>query len=308
MKTVIRGALSAAILGAASVAGYAADLPSYKAPPPLAPAFVDTYQPFQVRLNVSGVVPLAGHGTAYDEGILNTNPAFAGLLAPFNQSIGLATGLSGGPGSVIPGASTNTSFAVIPTLDVSYYLNKNWAVEAICCIVPAHIQGTGTIASTFAHTWVFPPSLLLQYHFTNFGAFQPYLGVGVNFTAYFGTRVNNEYWPLMFSPTSAVGGLGVVGGFAQFYHAQVTPSWGVVGQAGVDYMFNEHWGVNLDVKYILMEPIVHAGVAVVVPQIPSLGVINAPVKVALPIDPLVVSAGITYRFGGGSVAPVFAKY
>jgi outer membrane protein W len=302
MKTVIRGALAATFLSATGAAGLAADLP---APPPPAPppAFVDSYQPFQVRLKVGGVVPTNGKGTVYDFGAV-----YPGL--PNGGSIGLATGLSGGFNTVIPGASTSTSFSIIPMLDVAYYLTQNWAVEAICCVSHNHIQGTGTIQSEFAHTWVFPPTLLLQYHFTNFGAFQPYLGVGVNFTTYWGTRVNAQTWPLGIVPGSplGVGGAGLVGVNSQFYNATVTPSWGVAGQVGFDYMFNEHWGVNLDLKYIMMEPTVHANVTATSPQAPGLGALFIPVRVYLPIDPLVVSAGVTYRFGGGSAAPIIAKY
>ena len=302
MKTVIRGALAATFLSAACAAGLAADLP---APPPPAPppTFVDTYQPFQVRLKVGGVIPTNGAGTVYDFGAVYPGLANGG-------SLGIATGLSGGFNTVIPGASTSTSWSIIPMLDVAYYINKNWAVEAICCVSPAHIQGTGTIQSEFAHTWVFPPTLLLQYHFTNFGAFQPYLGVGVNFTTYWGTRVNAQTWPLGIVPGSplGVGGVGLAGVNAQYYNATVTPSWGVAGQIGFDYMFNEHWGVNLDLKYIMMEPTVHANVAAFSPQAPGLGALFIPVRVYLPIDPLVVSAGVTYRFGGGSVAPIIAKY
>jgi outer membrane protein W len=302
MKTVIRGALAATFLSATCAAGLAADLP---APPPPAPppTFVDTYQPFQVRLKVGGVVPTAGKGTVYDAGAV-----YPGL--PNGGSLGIATGLSGGFNTVIPGASTSTSWSIIPTLDVAYYITKNWAVEAICCVSPAHIQGTGTIQSEFAHTWVFPPTLLLQYHFTNFGAFQPYLGVGVNFTTYWGTRVNAQTWPLAIVPGSplGIGGAGLAGVNAQYYNATVTPSWGVAGQVGFDYMFNEHWGVNLDLKYIMMEPTVHANVSAFSPQFPQLGALFIPVRVYLPIDPLVVSAGLTYRFGGGSVAPIMAKY
>ncbi len=298
MKTVIRGALAAAFLSAASVSGQAADLPYTKAPPP-PPVFLDTYQPFQIRVKVGGVVPTNGRGTVFD----------SGAVYPGVGSIGLAAGISAGPGSVIPGASTSTSWSVIPMLDVAYYVTKNWAIEAICCVSPAHIQGTGVIASEFAHTWVFPPSLMIQYHFTNFGAFQPYLGVGVNFTTYWGTRVNSgQTWPLAFTPTSPLAGLGLGGAGASFYSATVTPSWGVVGQAGFDYMLNEHWGVNLDIKYIMMEPIVHTNISAFVPAAPGLGALFIPATVHLPIDPLVVSAGLTYRFGGGAVAPILAKY
>ncbi|HXZ16685.1 MAG TPA: OmpW family outer membrane protein [Roseiarcus sp.] len=318
MKAVIRGALAATFLSAVSVPALAADLPSIKAPPP--PPVVDTFQPFQVRLELSGLVMTAGAGTAYDEGALApfANGPAAALLGPYALNPLLATGLSSGPGTVIPWASTSTSYIIVPTLAVDYYINKNWSIEAICCVAPAHIQGIGSIKSTFAHTWVFPPSLLVDYHFTNFGAWQPYLGVGVNFTDYFGTRVNNESWPVFFQPsgplTATFAGLGVPGAIAQFYNATVTPSWGVVGQAGLDYMFNEHWGLNLDVKYIMMEPTVHTKVAALLPP-GSIGVVTAlagplyiPVRVALPLDPLVISAGLTYRFGGGAAAPVLAKY
>ena len=317
MKTVIRGALAAALLSAASVPALAADLPSIKAPPP--PPVEDTFQPFQVRLEMSSVVMLAGKGTAYDEGAFApfATGAAAGVLAPFGGNPLLATGLSGGFGTQIPWASTSTSYSIVPTLSVDYYINKNWSIEAICCVTPHHIQGTGSIKSTFAHTWAFPPSLLIDYHFTNFGAWQPYVGVGVNFTTYWGTRVNNETFPVFFEPSGPLtpvlsGVLGIPGVSAQFYHARVTPSWGVVGQAGLDYMFNEHWGLNLDVKYIMMEPTVHAGVAAFIPGLPpalaSASLLNIPVRVFLPLDPLVVSAGLTYRFGGGSAAPVLAKY
>jgi len=308
MKTVIRGALAAAFLSATCAAGLAADLSALPPPPPPAPVptFVDSYQPFQVRLKVGAAIPTAGQGTVYDFGAV-----YPGL--PNGGSLGLATGLSGGFNTVIPGASTSTSFSIIPMLDVAYYLNRNWAIEAICCVSPHHIQGTGTIQSEFAHTWLFPPTLLLQYHFTNWGAFQPYLGVGVNFTTYWGTRVNAQTWPLGIVPGSLLGvggaaGANLAGVSAQYYNATVTPSWGVAGQIGADYMFNEHWGVNLDLKYIMMEPTVHANVAAFSPQAPTLGALFIPVRVYLPINPLVVSAGVTYRFGGGSAAPIVAKY
>jgi outer membrane immunogenic protein len=82
----------------------------------------------------------------------------------------------------------------------------------------------------------------------------------------------------------------------------------VVGQAGFDYMFNEHWGVNVDVKYIGIHPMVHATAVAFVPGAAALGPIFVPVKVSLPINPIVVSAGVTYRFGGGLLQPVLAKY
>jgi outer membrane protein len=296
MRHLVRGAFAAFTLGAAIASAHAADLPSIKAPPP-PPVFVDTYQPFQVRLKVGSLIPTRGDSTFYDNGIVHPLPA--ALLG--NPQIGPLTGLSGGYGSVVTGASTSISTSIIPMLDVAYFLTKNWAIEAICCVSPHHVQGTGSLfGASVAHTWVFPPSVMLQYHFTNFGAFQPYLGVGVNFTTFWGTRAgNNSFW-LPFVPGSTLAGRGAPGATTNLYSASISPSWGVVGQAGVDYMFNEHWGVNVDFKYITVQPRAHAwGTAFVAG--PLGGAVNpvwVPVNVAVNINPIVVSAGLTYRFGG----------
>jgi outer membrane immunogenic protein len=264
-------------------------LPSIKGPPPV---FVDSYQPFQVRLKVAGVIPLNGHGTVYDSG-----SGYPGL-----GSIGVLSGLTGYNG-VIAGASTNTSSAIIPMLDVAYYLTKNWAIEAICCVAHHHIQGTGTISSDFARAWLFPPSIMAQYHVTNFGAFQPYIGVGVNFTTFWNTRVNNDTWSIPFAPGAPLAA--AQGVRSTFQYATVAPSWGPVGQIGFDYMLNDHWGLNVDFKYIALHPMVHSTVVAFAPAAPALGAIYIPVKVSLPINPVVISAGLTYRFGGSLLSPLF---
>ena len=78
--------------------------------------------------------------------------------------------------------------------------------------------------------------------------------------------------------------------------ATVTPSWGVVGQAGADYMFNDRWGVNLDVKYIMMEPNAHVWLVGNTTPV-NVGPVNVPVNLAVKINQNVVSGGLTYRFG-----------
>ena len=85
----------------------------------------------------------------------------------------------------------------------------------------------------------------------------------------------------------------------------------LVGQAGLDYMFNDRWGVNVDVKYVMMEPNAHvwavanttplsvgspcgaglAGVGV------NCGPVFVPLNLAVKINPVIISGGLTYRFG-----------
>lgn len=300
MRMILRGVFAALVLGATAATAQAADLPSVKAPPP-PPAFVDTYQPFQIRVRATAILPDSGGASVYDGG--GWSPALAALLPATGGYIVPATGLSPGPGGLISGANTSTSWSIIPEVDVSYYLTKNIAIEAICCFSRHHVQGTGTLyGASLARAWVFPPSLILQYHFTNFGAFQPYVGVGVNYTAYFSDAGNNS-WTLFTAPGSALNAAGVGSVPATFTSLSVTPSWGVVGQIGFDYMFNETWGINLDLKRILMEPNVHGLI-----YSPTAGGLFVPINAKLKIDPWVVSAGVTFRFGAGWVNPVLAKY
>ena len=56
-------------------------------------------------------------------------------------------------------------------------------------------------------------------------------------------------------------------------------------QVGFDYMFNEHWGVNFDVKKIFLETDWSANHT-------TLGRLSGKAK----LDPWLVGAGVTYRF------------
>ncbi|MGJ0508018.1 MAG: OmpW/AlkL family protein [Methylocystis sp.] len=303
MRDFVRGAVAAIGLGAAAVSAHAADLPSIKAPPP-PPPVIEPFHPFQVRLKVGGVIPTDGSAYITDRGNGSyLSGATIAAVTGYNYPVTAlnALGYSAGPGTQFFGSSTNISSAVIPMIDVAYFLTKNWAIEAICCVTPHHVTGVGPIqGASVIKTWVFPPSLMLQYHFTNFGAFQPYLGVGVNFTAFWGTRAGNQTATFQaLNPNIAAFGGGALNPFnawATATSASITPSWGVVGQAGVDYMFNDHWGVNVDVKYIMMEPNAHVwAVANTTPV--NVGPVNVPLNLAVKINPVVISGGLTYRFG-----------
>ena len=119
----------------------------------------------------------------------------------------------------------------IPEVDVSYFFTKNIAAELVLTW-PQQVNITAGAGNTnVGKVSALPPSLLVQYHFTELGAFKPYVGVGVNYTI-FGNRQN---FPAL-------------GNSVQVDQNSV----GVVGQIGADYMFDKNWGLNLDVKYATM--------------------------------------------------------
>lgn len=229
-----------AVVVAAVVAGPAlgADLtPVYKKAPTL-----DDWNPWQLRVRALGVLP---------------------------DTSGTTVNVFGVPALSSPNSRLAIDNSIVPELDISYYFNRNFAAELILGVTPHDITGTGTLAGlNVGSAWLLPPTLTFQYHFTNFGAFQPYLGVGPNLTIFFDQSAGN-------APNN---GLRVTS-------LSLKDSFGVAAQAGFDYMLDRHWGINVDVKKIFLRPDYTATVN------------NAiPVSGKAHIDPLLVGGGVTYRF------------
>lgn len=177
------------------------------------------------------------------------------------RGLGVITNDSGSVDQ-IPGSGLSYSDSVIPELDISYYLTDNIAAELILGTTYANIYGDDTIAGLgkIGKTWVLPPTLTLQYHFTDFGAFKPYVGAGVNYT--------------MFYNQSG----------AAASDLNVKDSFGAALQVGADYMVNDHWGVNFDVKKLFLRPEYETTIGG-----------NAYTGKAK-LDPWLIGAGVTYRF------------
>lgn len=107
-----------------------------------------------------------------------------------------------------------------------------------------------------------PPTLLAQYHFTNFGAFKPYVGAGINFTRFSNVKFND-------APTAAGANID-------------KNSWGGALQVGFDYALDKNWSINFDVKKVYIDTTV---------SVPALGYSGK-----FKVDPLLVGVGVGYRF------------
>jgi outer membrane protein len=149
----------------------------------------------------------------------------------------------------------------IPTLTLTYFLNKNIAVELFCCFanVDANLTGAGNVADF----WVFPPALTLQYHFDSMGGFKPYVGAGLQYI-------------LPFSED----GKGILTG----HNVNVDDALGFTLQAGFDVELGQGWYFNADVKKTWIEH----DVTVRGPDV------NGGFNVDL--DPWIFSVGVGYRF------------
>lgn len=163
----------------------------------------------------------------------------------------------------IAGSGLSYSDTVVPELDISYFFTDNIAAELILGTTYANIEGDGSIAGLgkVGKTWLLPPTVTLQYHFTDFGAFKPYVGAGVNYTLFYNQS-----------------------GSGAFTNLDVKNKFGAALQVGFDYMLDKHWGVNFDVKKLFLEPEWKVDFN------------GAPLTGKAKLNPWLVGAGVTYRF------------
>jgi outer membrane protein len=161
----------------------------------------------------------------------------------------------------VPGGDVTIGTSVVPELDITYFFTQNLAAELILGVTPHNINGTAALAGVgVGRAWLLPPTVTLQYHFTNMGAFRPYIGAGPNYTVFF-----NQ---------SAAGGA--------ITQLSIKNSFGAAVQVGFDYMIDRHWGWNVDVKKLFLRP--------------NVSMNNGTLTGRVRIDPWIVGTGVTYRF------------
>lgn len=145
---------------------------------------------------------------------------------------------------------------VIPELDISYFINKNVAVELVLTVPQKHTvtsTAVGRDIGTFEHL---PPTLLVQYHFDASG-FKPYVGAGLNYTR--------------------IAKVDLLGGAADLDRN----SFGAALQVGVDIPLSSNLYLNFDIKKV------YIGTNV------SLAGVD---KGSFKVDPLLVGVGLGWRF------------
>jgi outer membrane protein len=130
--------------------------------------------------------------------------------------------------------------------------------------MPPNFLGTNLLGSGR----VGPLTALLQYHFTNFGDFQPYFGAGASYVVLFG---NNS--------------VGILSNFT------IDSTFAFAVQGGADYMLTAlglpNWGVYVDVKKLIyLNPNFQGNL------------LNTPVHIKTlgKIDPWLVGTGVTFKY------------
>ena len=167
--------------------------------------------------------------------------------------------------SITPiGGHVSATAQAAPEVDFSYFLTDNIAFELIAATTRHNISAKDTVVGNVdvGSVWVLPPTLTVQYHFMPKERFSPYLGAGINATFFYGSSASG---PTVTSVS---------------YSNNV----GAAIQAGFDYNVSGHWFANFDIKQIFLNTTA------------NINTVLGPVKANTALNPLVIGAGIGYRF------------
>lgn len=188
-------------------------------------------------------------------------PAFAQSAGDWTMGVGVhSVDPKSGNGRLADGTlKVDVESDVKPTLTFEYFVRDNLGVEVIAAWPFEHdiaIAGLGTVGSTKQ----LPPTVSLQYHFNTKGKVSPFIGAGVNYTAFFSEDTR---------------------GALEGAKLKLDDSWGLAAHAGVDFAVGERGAIRVDARWIDIDTDVKLDGA-------DMGTVN--------IDPLVYGAAYVMKF------------
>ena len=159
------------------------------------------------------------------------------------------------------GGDVDISTTVVPEFDITYFLNEHWSLELILATTNHDVEAVRTAAGNLdlGDVWLLPPTLTAQYHFTG-GDLVPYVGAGPNLTIFYGA----DEGPIA-------------------DNVDYDTSVGFALQAGFDFMLNDKWFLNLDVKKLFLSTDA---------TIDATTALGATVGADVDIDPWIIGFGI----------------
>lgn len=158
-------------------------------------------------------------------------------------------------------------------LNLAYFVTDNINIELLAATPFKHDVdfgftdplGTGTRLGEVTHL---PPTVSVNYYFTDsMASFQPYLGLGVNYTIFFDEA---------FTANNDAAGL---------TELSLANSFGLAAQIGADYKIDKDWHVNASVRWIDIDTDASFKV----------GAENGEVA-DIQIDPTVITLSVGYTF------------
>jgi len=177
----------------------------------------------------------------------------------------------GGVGK-IPGTSAGVDGNEQLGLTLTWMLDSHWGIGVLAATpfehdLVVHGLGPSIDAGSVKHL---PPTVTLQYFPMDANSkFQPYAGLGINYTMFFDEDVDSQL-------ETTVGFSGDL---------ELDDSWGLAGQVGVDYAIDDHWLLNASIWYLDIETTADFKFAD-----------GTRIKADVDVDPWVYMLGLGYKF------------
>lgn len=230
---------------------------------------------------LAGCLLLASVAQAHEAGdfVLRAGPV---LVDPDASSGNVTLGGAGvGDGNWQVDVDSNTQLGITAT----YMLTDHLAVGLLGATPFKHdITAAGSIAGAgkLAETKQLPPTLTAQYYpLDSNSQFQPYVGLGVNYTTFFQEKTTST---LTGAVDAALGG-----GVIDATDMRLDNSWGVAGELGLDVKLTDRLGVNAAMWWIDIDTTAQI---YAIQNGQSIGTATVDVE----IDPMVYMVGLSYSF------------
>jgi outer membrane protein len=228
-----------------------------------------------IAVTAAGIALATTHANAYEQGDIIFRAGIT-TVAPNDDSDAIT--LPTDPPTVLPnGVSVDSGTAL--GLIGAWMMSDKWGLELLAATPFEHDIDVADINIPAGSTKHLPPTLSLQwYPRGGMDGWQPYLGLGVNYTTFFDEDVSPQLG-------------GVLGELLDVESAKLSldDSFGWAAQAGVDIPFSERWALNLGVWYIDIGTTADIDVR-------TTDGANATVSFDVDIDPWVYNVGIAYKF------------
>lgn len=172
----------------------------------------------------------------------------------------------------------DTQISIIGT----WMMSDNWGLEVLAATPFEHDIDLVDAPLPAGSTKHLPPTVSLQwYPRGNAEGWQPYVGVGVNYTKFFDEEVDPVLAGFLVENLPDLG--------INSAKLSLDDSWGLALQAGVDIPLGENWGLNAGVWYIDIGTTADVTLGLD-------GGSSATVSFDVDIDPWVYNVGIFYKF------------
>ncbi|WP_396622173.1 OmpW family protein [Marinobacter sp. W-8] len=250
---------------------------------------------FKLSVLAAAVMAVAPAAQAFEAGDFVVR-AGAVHVAPDDSSDSLnVTGFVGpidGANVTLDGAKVGVDGNSQLGLRATYMVTSNLGIGVLGATPFKHnIEGKGDLSGVgkLGETKHLPPTLTLQYFpLHSSSKFQPYAGVGVNYTTFFEEKTSDNLNGVLNTVAGSLSN-GALAGAVSSSELELDDSIGVAVELGMDYMLSENFGLNAAIWWADIDT--EATITAYAGDVKA-----AEVKTDVEIDPMVYMVGFTYKF------------